>query len=130
MYYYNLYIIQLLITIPIQQKGRDTRRIPEHEDKLLILLILKQIAMILLFILGCIILIATCWLLADFIVDMKHHVYTSKDVLSVAYMIAVIVFVATALIIIYCYTEQIDILAKGIDDEVKHLANLMNSNWC
>ena len=89
--------------------------------------------MILLFILGCIVLIATCWLLADFIVDMKHHIYTSKDVLSVVYMIAVIVFVLTALMIMYCYTENIDLYANMIDDELKHTteyANLIHPNWC
>lgn len=89
--------------------------------------------MALLFVIGCIVLIATCWLLADFIVDMQHHVYTSKDVLSVLYMITVIAFTLTSLIIMYCYAENINLYANMIDDEIKHTteyANLMNPNWC
>ena len=89
--------------------------------------------MILLFMLGCIVLIATFWLLTKFVVDMKNHVYTMQDALSVLFMIAVIVFVSAALVIIYCYTENIDLYANMIDDQVKHIneyANLMNPNWC
>ena len=77
--------------------------------------------MILLFALGCIILIATFYLLIKFVADMHYHKYTAEDVLAVVYMLAVILFTISALIVIYCYTEQIDILAKGIDDECKHL---------
>ena len=77
--------------------------------------------MILLFILGCLLLIATFYLLINFVADMHNHKYTSTDVLSVMYMLAAILFIINALIVIYCYTEQIDILAS---------INLMNPNWC
>jgi len=77
--------------------------------------------MILLFALGCIILIATFYLLIKFVADMHNHTYTSDDVLSVVYMLAAILFIIGSLVVIYCYTEQIDILAS---------INLMNPNWC
>lgn len=77
--------------------------------------------MLYIFVLGGILLVATCYLLVRFVDDMTNHKYNGNDKLSVLYMVSVIVFIIFALIAIYNYCEGNASIAQGIDDEVKHL---------
>jgi len=52
---------------------------------------------------------------------MTNHHWTGDDKLAMLYMIALVIFIIFALAAIYMYCEADPTIAKGIDDECKHL---------
>ena len=77
--------------------------------------------MLYIFVLGCILLVATIVLIVRYVNDMTNHHWTGDDKLAMLYMIALVIFIIFALAAIYMYCEADPTIAKGIDDECKHL---------
>lgn len=80
--------------------------------------------MLYIFVLGCILLIATLVLILKYVDDMSNHHWTGDDKLAMLYMVALVIFIIFALATIYLYCEdnnQITTIAQSINGAVKHL---------